>query len=143
MSFGEVEAGEWTHSTESRRRDLLVRGVSGKCRNSFVGDMLALRPGVMEEGTRVPFKFANARGSMLLRLLWPPRGTSAVSTEYGASSSHLFSRSQLQKYQYDVCKGVDLTMTYSNTQPTPTQLTTPPVSLAFSRVLFPPSLNTT
>lgn len=45
--------------------------------------------------TIVPFKLAMALGSILFRRLAPPRGMIDVSRLYGASSSHLFSRSQL------------------------------------------------
>ena len=72
------EAGERTHSTLSRRPFLLEKGVFGRLRNSFVGDM---REGVVDEGTSVPFRLARARGSMLFRLRWPPLGTIVVSTE--------------------------------------------------------------
>lgn len=51
---------ERTHWTESRRRDLDVRGVLvERLRN-------VARDGVVE-GTRVPLRFASAVGSMLLR----------------------------------------------------------------------------
>jgi len=60
-----------------------------------MGDM-DLREGVELEGRSVPLRFASARGSMLLRLRAPPRGTMVVSTEYEDSGSHLFSLSQLQ-----------------------------------------------
>ena len=66
---GVAEEGERTHSTDSRRPFLLEKlrlGVSGRLRNSFVGD-IDIRVGVWD-GTSVPFIFARARGSMLLRL---------------------------------------------------------------------------
>ena len=40
-------------------------------------------------------------------------------------------------------RGNNTVITYSSTHPTPTQLTTPPVALDFSKVLLPPSLKTT
>lgn len=70
-SSGELWAGERTHSRDMRR--LLVAGVV----RLWYG-MLG-RPGV-DVGTRVPLRFARALGSMDLRLLWPPRGMSDVST---------------------------------------------------------------
>ena len=75
---GVADEGERTHSTDSLRPFLLEKGVFGRLRNSFVGDM---REGVVDEGTSVPFRLARARGSMLFRLRWPPLGTIVVSTE--------------------------------------------------------------
>src|SRR5438552_3460686 len=108
-----------------------------RLRNSFVGDTLLveafagvasvpeLDDDVTDPATSVPLIFASARGSIDLRRRWPPRGTRDVSIAYAVSTSHLFSRSQ------------------SSTQLTPTQVTMPPLSRTFSRVLFPPSLKTT
>jgi hypothetical protein len=60
--------GERTHWTESRRRDLDVKGVSGWAKHSLDGDIvfLAGRVGVAD-GSRVPFMLARARGSIDLR----------------------------------------------------------------------------
>ena len=69
----DVAGEERTHWTDSLRRDLDVRGVAVERLREVARD------GVVE-GTRVPFRFANAVGSMLLRRRWPPLGMSEVST---------------------------------------------------------------
>jgi hypothetical protein len=86
-------------------------GVSGRLRNSLVGDSTAkfrlilrgvpLRLEVPLGGdlgsreTR-PLRFWMLRGSMDLRRRWPPRGMRAVSIAYGDSGSQVWWRSQLK-----------------------------------------------
>lgn len=80
-SLSDNVEGLRTHCTESRRRDLDVSGVSGKLLGFFIGD-IDFRAGIVDVlGRRVPLRFASARGSIDLRLRWPPRGTMAVSTK--------------------------------------------------------------
>lgn len=52
---------------------------------------------LVDDDCKEPLTFANARGCMLFLRLAPPRGMMVLSTLYRASSSHLFSRSQLWK----------------------------------------------
>src|SRR5947209_5033797 len=90
-----------------------------------------------------PFMLMSARGSIDLRRRDPPRGKSDVSTAYCASSSQMFSRSQLPPFSARSFPKGKRDATYSSTHPTPTHRTTPPASLTFSNVLLPPSLKTT
>ncbi len=91
---GESHCDKSSSGGALRAAESVVMGVRGCCMmkvsrreagvskgtKSLLGDKLDGVLAGVSAGTRFPFRLKRARGSIDLRLLWPPRGTSDVST---------------------------------------------------------------